>query len=141
MGTVTIEGTTFEVDRCMVEATSNHRPDTSWVFIDAAGHEHRWFLNGQPATTYSPLEHYDTPSLITIKDGVGYWDDGEPYDIVHRECRKCGEIIEPAYTADTSRVMVPGIARYYINGESVSESAFKQRVEGVAAALKASVRD
>ena len=112
----------------LVEATSLHRPDTSWVFMDAAGHEHRWFSGARPAQSYTPSETYETPSLVWVHDGWGYYEDGERYELGHRECATCGERIEPRYTSDTVRQYVPGLRWFRINGMSVSREEFEQRV-------------
>jgi hypothetical protein len=35
----------------MEDVTSLNRPDTSWLFVDAQGHEHQWYTaaDGKPA--------------------------------------------------------------------------------------------
>lgn len=125
----TQSGDVFEMERDLIDVTSMHRPDVGWRFTDARGHLHQWFADGKPAVSYNPAETHDVPSLVWIKDGVGYYEDGEPYDIGHNECRKCGEHIAPAYTSDTCTQYVAGLARYYINGEPVQPDEFKRRAE------------
>lgn len=115
----------FESGCDMIEATSSKRPDTAWVFTDAHGHQHRWFLGDQPATNYRPTGKYHVPSLTWIHDGYGVWEDGEQYEIGHHECRECGEHIEPQYRADDTQQWVPGLRWYRINGRNVSEQEFK----------------
>lgn len=117
-----------------IDVTMLHRPDTDWVTVDRHGHEHRWFIRGQPATSYDPSAHYDTPSLVWVKDGEeGYPDDDEPHDVGHHECRQCGQRIEPGYTADSMRRFIPGLATYYLDGESVTQPEFEQAVREVMA--------
>lgn len=118
----------FEMRRDMIDVTSMHRPDTSWRFVDAIGHEHRWHVDGKPAVSYNPSARYDTPTLVWVKDGEEYWeDDDEPHAVGHLECRQCGERIEPRYTADSTTQHIAGLAHYRINGESVSREEFELR--------------
>ena len=120
---------TFECGQELVDVTSNHRPDTSWHFTDAQGHEHRWYVEGKPAATYHPEATHDTPTLVWVKDGVEYWeDDDEPHDVGHLECRQCGESIAPAYTADAWVQHIGGLRWYRIDGQLVSEDEFRRRV-------------
>lgn len=120
----------FDCGTDVVEVTRLHRPDTDWRFVDASGHEHRWYSNGVPAKYYSASDKYDTPTLIWVKDGEEYWDgDDEPHDVGHLECRQCGERVTPGYTADTSRQYVPGLRWFRINGENVSPEEFQRRYE------------
>lgn len=120
---------TFEMNCDLLDVTSLHRPDTSWRFTDAHGHEHRWHVDGQPAESYRPEAKHETPTLRWVFDEWEYWDDGERYQIGHHECRQCGEHIEPRYTADTSTQYIPGMRHYRINGEPVSKDEFERRVE------------
>lgn len=73
-----------------IDVTSLRRPDTGWRHIDAHGHEHRWYTDGVPADTYSPTKSYDVPTLTWVVDGTEYYEDGEPYEYGHHECRECG---------------------------------------------------
>jgi hypothetical protein len=93
----------------LVDMTSINRPDTSWSFVDAYGHRHEWFdrATGLPATSYDPMAHYETPSLVWVKDATRYDEDGEPYDVGHRECRLCGEHVEPGRTSDAYQRLAP----------------------------------
>lgn len=132
-------GDVFEVQCEPVEVTSLHRPDTSWVHADKAGHEHRWYVeNDGPdgrhisASLYSPQHRYITPTLIWVKDGEEYWeDDDEPHDVGHLECKQCGEHIQPHYTADSNRQFMPGLRQCFINGEPVSLEEFQRRYEAI----------
>jgi len=117
----------FEAGADMIEVTSQHRPDTNWRVVDAQGHEHRWYVDGKPAVSYNPSAKHETPTLVDVHDGWGYWEDGERYAIHHYECRQCGEHIEPRYTADTNRQYIPGLRWCRINGESVSKEEFERR--------------
>lgn len=126
MMVVAPDQTTFETGVDMIDATSNHRPDTDWRVADASGHTHQWHVDGQPASGYSPLQRYDVPSLRWVRTGTGYFEDGEPYAIGHHECAICGEPIEPRYTADTYTQYVPGLRWFRINGQSVTREDFEQ---------------
>lgn len=120
--------TDFRIERDLMEVTSLRRPDVRWRFVDAQGHEHRWYLEGAPATYYAATCHYDTPTLIWVKDGEEYWeDDDEPHDVGHLECKQCGEPVKPGYTADDHKQYVPGLLRCYINGVSVSKEEYERR--------------
>lgn len=126
MSSISVDGHEYLIERDMVEVTSNHRPDTRWRFVDAAGHEHRWHVGGAQAAAYDPAARHETPTLAWVKDGEEYWPgDDEPHDVGHHECRLCGERVEPGYCMDEYRVYVPGIARYWIDGRSVSPEAFE----------------
>lgn len=128
MSKVTIGSDVFEMHCDMVDVTSLHRPETTWRFTDAHGHEHRWYVGDKPATSYSPSERYETPTLVWVKDGEDYWEgDDEPHDVGHLECRQCGEHVQPLYGADQTVQMIPGLRDYRINGERVSEEEFTRR--------------
>jgi hypothetical protein len=118
----------FEVTHSLIDVTSLHRPDTRWKFVDKQGHEHRWFADNKPVTTYSPSQRYETPTLRRIVTGTGYWEDGESYVIAHLECVQCGEEIEPGYCADEDQQFIPGLKRCYINGQSVTREEFERRL-------------
>lgn len=131
----------FVIERDTIDVTSLHRPDPTWVYTDKAGHEHRWFvqkpttperamLEYEPATSYSPMTKYETPTLEWVSDGIHYFYDGdEGHEIGHLECRHCREHVRPGYCADEHKVYIPGIAHCYINGESVSKEEFERRFE------------
>ena len=116
--------------REMVDVTSNHRPDTAWVHVDPAGHEHRWYTAaavGDPivAARYSPLDRYVVQSLRWVKDGDEYWDgDDEPHEIGHLECKQCGSHVTPRYRADDTRQMMPGLTEYQVDGVTVDKPSF-----------------
>lgn len=120
----------FEYGCEMLDVSSMHRPDTAWKHVDAQGHEHRWYVDAVPATSYNPMDHYETPTLVWVKDGEEYWeDDDEPHEVGHYECAQCGERITPAYTADTWAQYMPGLRWHRINGTPVSPDEFTRRLE------------
>lgn len=124
---------TLETGCDLLDVTSLHRPDTAWRFVDAHGHDHRWYVDGGgpggehiSASGYSPQLRYITPTLIWVKDGEEYWeDDAEPDAVGHLECAQCGERIAPAYCADTTRQFIAGLRWFRINGRLVSREEFE----------------
>jgi hypothetical protein len=119
----------FETGCDLIDVTSLHRPDPRWRLVDAHGHEHRWYVDGKLAVSYRPEAHYETPTLVWIKDGEEYWeDDDEPHPVGHLECRECGERIEPGYTADDTTQQIPGLRWCRINGQLVSREEFDRRL-------------
>jgi hypothetical protein len=120
----------FTVESEPFDATSNWRPDPSWLFRDAAGHEHRWWTNGAPATAYSPEHTYEVPTIRRVIDEQWIDEDGSEREASHLECLECGEHVEPGHMSDTYRQFIPGIRRFYIDGEPATE-------EEMRAALKA----
>jgi hypothetical protein len=120
---------TFACERELIDVSMLHRPDETWRHIDAQGHEHRWYANGQPVTTYAPNVEYTTPTLIWVKDGeTWYADDDEPHEIGHTECAICGEHVRPGYTSDSHKQYIAGLAHYYIDDQPVPEEEFKKRL-------------
>jgi len=129
----------FEVTVEPIDVTQLHRPDVGWCFIDAAGHIHEWHILGQliAATRYNPNEQYEVPSLIWVKDGEEFWEgDDTPHDIGHHECRRCGEHLEPRFTADTHRQYVAGPKRFLINGHPVTPDEFEHRLRAASERTK-----
>lgn len=120
-------GDVFESGCEFVDVTMLHRPDTNWRYVDKHGHEHRWYVEGQPVTIYRPQNQHQTPTLKWVFEEWGYYEDGERYQIGHHECVDCGEHIEPRYTADDTKQMIPGLRWYQINGQSVSREEFERR--------------
>lgn len=131
MSAVTVGGVRFEVNQERTDVSSIHRPDMSWSFTDAAGHEHVWFLGDKSAynVMYRPDAQYHTPTLVSIFDGWDYWDDGERTARTHLECKQCGEHIEPGYRSDDTRQYIGGIRSCYVDGESVSREEFERRLD------------
>jgi hypothetical protein len=122
-------GDVFESTCDMMDVTSNNRPDTSWRDTDANGHAHQWYVDGRPATNYRPEFKYETPTLVWVRDGVYYDDEGEPHDFGHTECAICHERVTARFTADANTVYMPGIRRYSINGQMVTEDEFRRRFQ------------
>lgn len=117
----------FEIERDLVEATSNHRPDTSWKQIDTGGHLHQWFVGDKPAVGYRPTEVYHNPTLVFVKTGEEYWeDDDQPHDVGYLACKECGDMVIPGYRADDCTQYIPGLIRCRINGISVSKEEFEK---------------
>jgi hypothetical protein len=113
------------------EVTSMHRPNTSWRFTDAHGHEHRWHVTGDehPATRYLPTETYDVPTLEWVKTGEEWIEDAEePFEVGSYFCKVCGEEVDKGFTADDTRQFIPGMRHYTIDGESVSAEVFAAKV-------------
>jgi hypothetical protein len=126
----------FECGQDPINVTSNNRPDTDWKEIDLNGHVHQWYMDGKPATSYRPMLKYETPTMIFVKDDVGYYPDGGEYDIGHYECVTCHlHIGPPKGTPDTYEQYISGLRWFKINGESVSGDIFKQRLEEAQAKL------
>jgi hypothetical protein len=117
----------LEYGRDLIDVTSMHRPDTSWLMTDAHGHEHRWYSGGKPAGNYRPDEKYETPTLVWVKDGEEYWeDDDEPHDVGHLECGLCGEHVAPRYRSDSCRQCIAGRPWFRVDGRYVSEEEFQK---------------
>lgn len=125
MSQIVVKGKSFDFRRDLIDVTSLHRPNENWCFMDASGHEHRWYVNGTPATKYSPSDEFTTPTLKWVFEGWGYWEDGERYAIGHHECLLCGEHVERGYKADEHTQHIVGMTHYSIDGRSVSEEEFK----------------
>lgn len=124
------ESESFEVVCDQIEVTMNHRPDTDWRFVDASGHEHRWYVSGVPAASYDPMARHETPTLMQVGDGT-YWydDDGDAHENWHMECVQCGQRIDPSYTSDMTRQFIPGLRRCLINGRTVTREHFEARLK------------
>ena len=123
---MTYNGRVFEMECEPIDVTSVNRPDTSWALIDAAGHQHCWYANGAPAGPYNPQTTYELPTLKWVVDDEWIDEDGYERTSGHHECVQCGEHINPRCTADAWRQTIPGMARYYINGDRVTEEVFKR---------------
>jgi hypothetical protein len=117
---------TFRVESDLVDVTSMHRPDPSWLFTDANGHTHRWFLGDKPAVNYSPSDRYTLPSLSWVEDPPTFTEDGDEIPQGHYVCAACGETIRPGYTADDTQQFMPGLKRYYLDDRPVSEPVFME---------------
>lgn len=124
-------GDVFEKHQEFMDATSIHRPDTSWRFTDSHGHVHQWYVGDIPAGTYSPVTQYITPTIEFIKTGTSCFEDGEPYDIGYYACKECGDTVNAGFTADSYTQYVPGLTHYSINGRSVKLDEFMRRAKEV----------
>lgn len=126
----------FESGCELMDVTSLSRPDPRWVHVDTHGHEHRWVNRaGVPATSYSPSESYDVPTLVRISDGVESFDDGDGYideiHVWHDECRLCGDRVDRGTTADTTTQYIPGMRWCRINGQGVTKQEFEARLKAI----------
>jgi hypothetical protein len=131
---VTASGRRFEVFQEPIEVTSTlPRPDEAWRYVDAAGHVHQWeWPDGK--RLYRPGLTARVPTVEWVKTGVGYFPDGDEYEIGEYRCLQCAEEITPRSRADANRVFMPGMAIYYIDGEAVSKDVFERelKAEGLA---------
>lgn len=83
----------------MVEVTSLNEPDPSWVFVDSAGHEHRWVGDWQ---------HSTLPSCHLVVDHVCTDEcDDLCYNRTHYECVRCGDRVEPRRRPSPRRRFIP----------------------------------
>lgn len=121
--------TIFKITRELRDVTSIHRPDTNWKPIDAAGHRHFWTVvaTGKEAQRYSPESSYDVTSVKWVVDGTRVDEDGEEYEVGHHECKECGEVIKPGFTADTDKQFIGGLLCCFINDEPVSKDEYQRR--------------
>lgn len=88
---------TLELRTELIDVTSNQpTPDPAWVYVDGAGHEHRYACGAWP-------------SLVWLIDQISWcgWC-GEDHDIGHWECAACGEGIEPGMRAPGTPQFIPG---------------------------------
>ena len=103
-------GPDFSVEVKQIDVTGiGPEPDTSWRFIDAAGHGH----------------HYDKgyPTLKEITEPCE--EDGETLDRhVRWECPHCGEVIEPAKVWSSFTRSIPGEKRYRVGKADVTRETF-----------------
>lgn len=111
----------IEMQRDLIDVTSNHRPDLSWIFIDNAGHYHQWFDGETLAVQYRPQVSYHIPSIEWIKTGVDFYPDGTEFEIGYNRCKLCREEVNPGYTSDTIPQYISGLTHYYVDGKEVSQ--------------------
>ncbi len=120
----------FRAYRDMIDVTSMNRPDTTWKVVDAAGHEHRWYVDGKPADHYDPSASHELPTLVWVATGTGCYPDGGEYEVGHYECRECGDEIEHLRrTVDSFSQKIPGETHYEIDGEPVTHEEFEERLK------------
>jgi len=130
----TKSGRRFESFHDLIEATSMHRPNPDWVYVDPQGHEHRWTLtkDGVVIQGYHPSAQADV--LSCGWQSVDYYtEEGEKIDIGYHICAQCGVRINPGYMADETHQYVRGLRHFRIDGKDVSPDVFKAelRKEGV----------
>ncbi len=120
--------TEYTMRRDMIDVTSMNRPDTTWKVVDAAGHEHRWYVDGKSAGHYDPSAHHELPTLVWVTTGAGHYPDGSEYDVGHYECRECGEEVEhPRSTSDSFTQRIPfGVITCEIDGVPVTREQFEK---------------
>lgn len=101
---------TFEQDGQWV-TSDLPQPDPNWRATDSHGHEHH-YADGS--------DRY--PTLTTVV-GEPYWCDDcrDEHQDSWYECRQCGEKITPGTRVDTTPRYIAGPARYYWNGEPISQ--------------------
>ena len=113
----------FEMRRDVIDVTSCHRADISWIYVDPARHIHRWFEQDalEPATKYDPDKAYFVPTVTFVEDVAAT--EEEPA-IGHYECTQCRARVIPGYTADVYRVFKAGMRHWLVDGEEVSPKDF-----------------
>lgn len=95
--------TEISYEQDMVDVTMLHEPDPDWVFVDAAGHEHRWRGDWRKA---------DLPTLVFVRDDDHGDECGcERCPSYHFECRQCGQRVDPETMPSPERRYMPGLAR------------------------------
>lgn len=123
----TMSGPTGELtfETAVVDVTSDlPRPDPSWRYTDAQGHQHYWTKDGYPTLAYGRR-----PGLWALRvrhlTARRRWSDFRP---LRRQCRICDEPIEPRMVASGGwREFAPGCTQWYFNGTPVSP----QQAEGI----------
>lgn len=102
-------------ERDLIDVTSNGpRPDKSWRYTDAAGHEHRW------ADDWPTLEWFITER---------YWCEecGDEHTEGEWICPLCEEVIAPGMLPPSIfREYMPGLVRFYLGDEEISPERFAQ---------------
>lgn len=112
---------TIEIKRDLIDVTSNHRPDLSWIFVDKSGHYHRWYNGETLATQYRQQISYSIPSIEWIKTGTDFYPDGSEFEVGYNRCKLCHEEVNPGYTSDRTTQYITGLTHYYVDGKEVSE--------------------
>jgi hypothetical protein len=104
-----------------IEVTSSlPYADKDWTYTDRHGHSHR-YDRGYPTLTW--VVEYT------------YWCDTcqDEHDEGHYECPLCGEHITPGMAGpDRFRRYIPGMTRYYLNDEEISETEYRRLAEQIA---------
>ena len=113
------EGMELRVETEMIDVTSlGPKPDKTWRYTDRHGHEHRYVDDRYVDGGY--------PTLIVVDDETWWCDDCEDaHTESHRECRECGERIEPGMTGPSmAREYAPGMTRYFLGDEEISRERY-----------------
>jgi hypothetical protein len=119
----------FEITREMIDVTSLSRPDTSWRFVDAAGHVHQWFVGDRPAERYDPSASYVLPTLHAVETGRWFDEEGEEHVDEEYRCVQCEAVVVPRTRADDTQMFIPGMARCFIDGVRVTKEEFDAAVK------------
>ena len=68
----------------------SYEQDPNWEYIDPVGHKHRWKC--------SPVKkNWSTPTLRWAQDESYLDEDGEEIEQWHKECKKCGSVVDPGW--------------------------------------------
>lgn len=103
-----------------IDVTPFQEKDSTWVYIDKEGHEHRWHI---PHGTHdwSKEGYWTLPTLRAVTYVCGYADDGDEMYGTHYYCKRCGEHIEPGWKVTIFRHFTQGPKRFYIDGVETSQ--------------------
>lgn len=96
MSTWSSEGLELAIEREYVEVTPSREPDPTWLYVDAAGHRHRWRGGHLPT-----LE--DVPVGLEWSGCLA-----EYVTATELRCRRCGEPVEPGYRVPSVPSYLPG---------------------------------
>lgn len=126
MGVLHYRGSTYRMERDMIDVTSLHRPDPAWTFTDPNGHLHQWHDADGIAKDYNPTTRYFVPTIVKVVD---YPATDDYPEVFHYECKECRAVVEPGYRADEFSQKITGLAHYYIDDEPVSKDEFLSRAK------------
>ena len=119
---------TVEVTCEPFDVTPFQEKDSTWVCIDAEGHEHRWHIP-HGANDWSKEGCWALPTLRAVTYICGYADDGDEMYGMHYYCKRCGERIEPGWKATVFRRFMQGPKRFYLDGIEVSQKEAEQAIK------------
>ena len=107
---------TINVERDYEIVWVSEEPDPDWIFVDAAGHEHRW--RGETVQAM--------PTVERVVTGLEWSEDLQEFEeVAELRCRRCGEVVEPRWRACQREETVAGLER--ATGSITSEHPqFKQ---------------
>lgn len=119
--TFNLNGHTLEIEREMIEVTSNlPQRDPHWKQTDAQGHLHM-AVNTDAGVVYPTL---------SIRQGEEQTDeDGETYRERWWACHECGATVVPGVVYDRSRKFIPGLTSYTLDGEHVPPAQAQAFIE------------